>query len=49
MDILKGTKPISPHQFAVFRVVFGLYLTVHFGQLFPYAGELFSGEGVIGA
>ena len=48
MDILKGTKPISPYQFAVFRVVFGLYLTVHFGQLFPYAGELFSGEGVIG-
>ena len=45
---LERTKAISPYQFAVFRIVFGVYLTVHFAQLYPYAGELFSADGVIG-
>lgn len=48
MTPLFRTKPISSYQFAVFRIVFGLYLTLHFVQLYPYAGELFSSEGVIG-
>ena len=47
MTSLFRTKPISPYQFAVFRIVFGVYLTVHFIQLYPYAGELFSSDGVI--
>jgi len=48
MTFLTRTKPISAYQFAVFRITFGLYLTVHFIQLLPYAGELFSAQGVIG-
>ena len=48
MEFLRKTKPISAYQFAVFRITFGLYLTVHFIQLLPYAGELFSAHGVIG-
>ncbi len=42
-------KWFGPTQFALFRIIFGLYLTVHFGQLRynGYASELFSNEGVI--
>ena len=47
MRILELEKPISPYQFAGFRILFGMYLTVHFIQLIPYAGELFSDEGVL--
>ena len=45
MDRIKN---ISPWQFAGFRIVFGVYLVVHFAGLLPYAGELFSGEGLLG-
>lgn len=38
---------ISPLQFAVFRIVFGVYLTVHFLDLLPYAAELFSRGGML--
>lgn len=38
---------ISPYQFAAFRIIFGMYLTIHFVGLFPYAAELFSREGVL--
>src|SRR5688572_12325375 len=40
-------KHLSGTQFAVFRVVFGAYLCIHFVQLIPYAGELFSGAGML--
>ena len=33
--------------FAMFRVIFGLYLTIHFLQIHPVASELFSNKGVI--
>lgn len=35
------------HHFALFRVLFGCYLTVHFGSLLPYATELFSNNGIL--
>ena len=34
-------------QYAVFRVLFGVYLLVHFGQLLPWASELFSSSGML--
>ena len=34
-------------QYSFFRVVFGLYLLIHFCQLIPYGEELFSNLGVI--
>lgn len=37
----------SPHQFALFRIIFGLYLSVHFFQLIPYATELWSRQGLL--
>src|SRR5665647_511194 len=33
--------------FVYFRLIFGSYLTWHFGRLVPYASELFSREGMI--
>lgn len=48
MTQLFRAKSISPYQFAVFRIVFGLYLTAYFLQLYPYADELFSSELIIG-
>ena len=39
---------ITPQQFAVFRIVFGVYLTCHFVALVPYAAELFSRAGMLG-
>lgn len=50
MDIassLRRVGPVTAHQFAFFRIVFGLYLLIHFIHLIPYAGELFSRQGVI--
>ena len=34
-------------QFALFRIVFGTFLTWHFIALIPYGAELFSNEGII--
>ena len=34
-------------QFALFRIVFGIFLTWHFIALIPYGTELFSNEGII--
>jgi predicted DCC family thiol-disulfide oxidoreductase YuxK len=45
--LMSSTKNLSAWQFAVFRVVFGLYLAWHFAALLPYAGELFSAQGVL--
>jgi predicted DCC family thiol-disulfide oxidoreductase YuxK len=36
-------------QYSVFRIVFGVYLTIHFAMLLPWGSELFSGEGVLPA
>ena len=38
---------ISPYQFALFRILLGIYLAVHCAQLIPYAPELFSTAGVL--
>jgi hypothetical protein len=38
---------ISPKQFAIFRLVFGIYLVIHFALLVPYGAELFSNRGVL--
>lgn len=43
-----GVKSVSRWQFALFRILFGGYLALHFAQLLPYAGELFSAEGTLG-
>ncbi len=40
-------KGISAPQFTVFRIVFGIYLTLHFVELLPYAAELFSRAGML--
>ncbi len=39
---------MSPHQFSIFRVILGLYLTIHFVELIPWAPELFSSSGMVG-
>lgn len=41
------TKTFSPGQFALFRVLFGLYLVQHFLFLIPDGAELFSDQGVL--
>jgi predicted DCC family thiol-disulfide oxidoreductase YuxK len=42
-----GVKNISRWQFGLFRIALGIYLTVHFAQLIPYAAELFSAAGAL--
>jgi predicted DCC family thiol-disulfide oxidoreductase YuxK len=44
---LRVVAPVSAAQFAMFRIAFGAYLTVHFAYLVPYASELFSRQGVL--
>jgi hypothetical protein len=39
---------VSTRQFAVFRIAFGIYLTLHFIELIPYAVEMFSRSGMLG-
>lgn len=34
-------------QFTYFRIIFGIYLMIHFANLIPYAEELFSNNGMI--
>jgi len=38
---------MSARQFAWFRIIIGVYLTIHFAMLVPYAAELFSRDGLI--
>jgi hypothetical protein len=45
--LVRGVAPVTPRQFAWFRIIFGAYLAVHFAHLVPWGGELFSREGVI--
>jgi hypothetical protein len=41
------SSPTSSRCFACFRIVFGIYLTIHFGMLIPWSAELFSSTGVL--
>ena len=34
-------------QYSVFRVLFGIYLLIHFAHLLPWSAELFSNKGVL--
>lgn len=45
--VLERAFPITARQFALFRIVFGLYLTCHFAALLPFSAELFSNVGVL--
>lgn len=40
-------KSHSPYHFAIFRIVLGIYLTVHFLSLIPYGSEVWSRVGII--
>lgn len=44
---MNPAKEIPALQFAFFRIIFGLYLTVHFLALAPYAAEIYSSHGVL--
>ena len=44
---MNSTRQMSPWQFTAFRIIFGVYLAIHFAQLLPYAGELFGSHGVL--
>jgi len=44
---MRHLKSYSPYQFALFRVVFGIYLIVHFTYLLPYSIEIFSRKGML--
>lgn len=37
----------GPWQFTIFRMIFGIYLAIHFATLIPYAGEVFGPQGMI--
>lgn len=37
----------SPHQFALWRILFGIYLLFYLSRTLPYAAELFSAKGVM--
>ena len=39
--------PVTPGQFALFRIIFGSYLALHFASQLPHAVELFSRAGVL--
>lgn len=39
--------PVTPGQFALFRIIFGTYLACHFASQLPHAVELFSRAGVL--
>lgn len=44
---MNRTYPVSPAQFAVFRILFGVYLIIHFATQLPHGAELFSNRGVL--
>jgi len=48
-NLLDLKSDIRMKQFFFFRIIFGLYLSWHFAALIPYAGEIFSCEGILGA
>lgn len=46
-SLLHRVKPLPPGQFALFRIIFGGYLAIHFATQLPQATELFSNAGVL--
>jgi predicted DCC family thiol-disulfide oxidoreductase YuxK len=38
----------SGGQYSLFRILLGIYLLFHFGQLLPYSAEVFSSAGMLG-
>lgn len=44
---LFNSENYGPWQFVFFRVVFGLYMAVHFATLIPYAQEVFGPQGMV--
>ena len=40
-------KTYSPYQFAIFRIILGIYLVVHFVMLIPYSAEIWSNIGLL--
>ncbi len=46
-SFLHAVKRASPGQFALFRMLFGLWLAWHCATLAPWAAELFSAEGMV--
>lgn len=44
---MQGVKEYSPYQFSFFRIILGIYLFVHFSMLLPWAGEIWSNEGLL--
>jgi predicted DCC family thiol-disulfide oxidoreductase YuxK len=49
MTMLEKTSTTSIRQYHVFRSIFGVYLIWHFACLIPYAGEMFSQDGILGS
>lgn len=47
IQLLFYMKWISSTYFAIYRIILGTYLTIHFVQLLPSSEELFSNQGVI--
>jgi len=43
----KFSNNVTGGQYSLFRVLFGLYLFIHFAHLTPWAVELFSSEGML--
>ncbi len=40
-------KSYSPYQFSLFRIILGIYLTIHFLLLLPYGTEIWSNLGIL--
>jgi len=40
-------KNYSPYQFSFFRIILGVYLSIHFAMLLPYAAEVWSNTGLL--
>ena len=47
MTVKAADHRYSSWHFAIFRILFGLYLAIHFFDLIPYAAEIWSGSGNI--
>lgn len=49
MDFKNGMRmnSYSPYQFALFRIILGTYLLIHFLLLIPYAAEIWSSIGLL--
>lgn len=45
--VISGTNGWTGGQYSLFRVIFGLYLFVHFAMLAPWGAELFSSAGAL--